>query len=82
MGRFEKGTTYIFVDVPSVDEFLKKVMNAGGKEITKKASIPGVGYSAYCRDTEGNIFGLFQRDPKAKYTITFSFFNTCYFFLT
>jgi len=66
MGRFEKGTTYIFVDVPSVDEFLKKVMNAGGKEITKKTPIPGVGYSAYCRDTEGNIFGLFQRDPKAK----------------
>ncbi|MEM3458255.1 MAG: VOC family protein [Candidatus Bathyarchaeia archaeon] len=66
MERFKKGTTFIFVEVPSVDDFLKKVINAGGKEVTKKAPIPGVGYSAYCKDTEGNIFGLFQRDPKAK----------------
>jgi predicted enzyme related to lactoylglutathione lyase len=27
--------------------------------------IPGVGWLAYCKDTEGNIFGLMQADPKA-----------------
>jgi hypothetical protein len=64
--RMDKETTVNFVDVPSVDDFLKKVEKAGGKTITKKAAIPGVGYSAYCKDTEGNVFGLFQDDPSAR----------------
>jgi hypothetical protein len=66
MQRMEKASTVIFVDVPSVDEYLKKVVQAGGKALTKKATIPGIGYSAYCLDTEGNVFGLFQDDPSAK----------------
>jgi hypothetical protein len=66
MERMEKGTITIFVDVPSVDEFLRKIMQAGGKALTEKMVIPGVGYSAYCMDTEGNLFGLFQGDPSVK----------------
>ena len=66
MKRMDKGTTFLFVDVPSVDEFLKKIVKAGGKIVTEKTAIPSVGYSAYVKDTEGNIFGLFQGDPKAK----------------
>jgi predicted enzyme related to lactoylglutathione lyase len=67
MERMEKGAaTCIFVDVPFVDEFLKKVVQADGKALTEKTAIPGVGYSAYCKDTEGNIFGIFQRDPSVK----------------
>jgi predicted enzyme related to lactoylglutathione lyase len=66
MERMEKGCTTIIVDVPSVDEFLKKVVAAGGKALTKKAAIPGVGYSAYCLDSEGNLFGIFQDDKAAK----------------
>jgi predicted enzyme related to lactoylglutathione lyase len=27
--------------------------------------MPGVGYMAYCRDTEGNTFGIMQEDPNA-----------------
>ena len=66
MKRMNKGTTFLFVNVPSVDEFLKKIVKAGGKIVTEKTAIPSVGYSAYVKDTEGNIFGLFQEDPKAK----------------
>jgi predicted enzyme related to lactoylglutathione lyase len=66
MERMEKGAITIFVDVPSVDEFLKKIAQAGGKALTAKMAILGVGYSAYCMDTEGNLFGLFQGDPSAK----------------
>jgi predicted enzyme related to lactoylglutathione lyase len=66
MERMEKGTTTIFVDVPSVDEFLQKIVQAGGKALTEKTAIPGVGYSAYCMDTEENLFGIFQGDPSAK----------------
>ena len=29
-------------------------------------AIPGVGWLAYCKDTEGHIFGMMQNDPSAK----------------
>ena len=54
------------VDVPSVDNFLKKITEAGGKVVLKKTAVPGVGYLAYCADTEGNVFGIMQNDPAAK----------------
>jgi predicted enzyme related to lactoylglutathione lyase len=34
--------------------------------IMAKTAIPGVGYFAYCEDTEGNLFGVMQADGKAK----------------
>ena len=67
MKRMDKGTTFLFVNVPYVDEFLKKIVKAGGKIVTEKTAIPGVGYSAYVKDTEGTIFGLFQEDSKTKW---------------
>ena len=30
-----------------------------------KMAIPGVGWLAYGKDTEGNIFGVMQTDPAA-----------------
>jgi predicted enzyme related to lactoylglutathione lyase len=53
------------ISVPSVDEFLQKVIKAGGKGLTPKMPIQGVGYFAYCQDTEGNMFGIMQADTKA-----------------
>ena len=57
-------TNYIGVD--SVDEYLVKVKDAGGKAITPKMTVPGWGYLAVCVDTEGNTFGLWQEDRSAK----------------
>jgi len=54
------------IDVPSVDDFLKKITQTAGKVITPKTTVPGVGYMAYCQDTEGNTFGIMQEDPSAK----------------
>jgi len=54
------------IDVPSVDEFAKKIQSKGGKVIVPKMAIPGVGYFAQCLDTEGNIFGIIQMDENAK----------------
>lgn len=53
------------VDVPSVDEFVRAVPERGGTVVVPKMPIPGVGWLAYAKDTEGNIFGLMQADPKA-----------------
>lgn len=54
------------IGVPDVDSFSKKVQNGGGKILQPKMAIPGVGWFATCQDTEGNIFGIIQRDEKAK----------------
>jgi predicted enzyme related to lactoylglutathione lyase len=66
MQRTSKGSTWNTIDVSSVDEYLQKILKAGGKVIQKKTAVPGVGYMAYCADTEGNVFGIMQADEKAK----------------
>ena len=53
------------IDVPSVDECVNRVVANDGKVIVPKRAVPGVGYLAYCRDTEGNLFGLMQSDESA-----------------
>jgi hypothetical protein len=61
-----RATTINTISVPSVDEFIKKIGKSGGKMVTKKEAIPGVGYFAYCQDTEGNTFGIMESDKSAK----------------
>jgi predicted enzyme related to lactoylglutathione lyase len=38
----------------------------GGKITMPKMVVPGVGYSAYFADPEGNIFGMMEADESAK----------------
>ena len=66
MSNINQKTTVNTVDVPSVENYLKKITEAGGKVVKPKTAVPGVGYMAYCVDTEGNVFGLMQNDPSAK----------------
>ena len=54
------------ISVPSIDEFVKKVVKNGGKVSMPKQSIPGIGYHAVCQDTEGNVFGILEEDETAK----------------
>ena len=54
------------IDVPSIDEYVKKIKTMGGQVITSKMPIPSVGYFAQCKDTEGNVFGIIQMDQDAK----------------
>lgn len=53
------------VDVESVDASLAQVLELGGQLALEKMPIPGVGWLAYARDTEGNVFGMMQNDPSA-----------------
>ena len=50
----------IYVGVESIDVALKKVESAGGKVVTPKTPIPGMGAYARIADTEGNVVGLFE----------------------
>ena len=54
------------VDVPSVDAAVQKITSLGGTIALPKMAIPGVGWLAYGKDTEGNIFGVMQADAGAK----------------
>ena len=54
------------IGVPSVDEAVALVEASGGKVIRPKSAVPGVGWLAYCQDTEGNGFGLMEDDPEAR----------------
>jgi hypothetical protein len=54
------------IDVPSVDDYAAKITEHGGQVVVPKMAISGVGYVAYCQDTEGNIFGIFQGDRSAQ----------------
>lgn len=47
------------------DAALNAVTANGGSIAWPKMPIPGVGWLAYFKDTEGNIFGLMQEDPNA-----------------
>ncbi len=53
------------IEVPSIDAFMIKIRENDGTVLTPKMTIPGVGYTARCRDTEGNIFGILVTDKTA-----------------
>lgn len=50
----------LYVDVKSVDEAIKAVQAAGGKVVTPRTPIPGMGAYGRVSDTEGNVIGLFE----------------------
>lgn len=54
------------IDVESVEDCIASIEANGGKVIRPKGAVPGVGWLAYCEDTEGNRFGLMQNDPNAR----------------
>ena len=58
-------TTVNTVDVPVLDEATDRVESAGGKVLVPRTSVKGVGFVAYCADTEGNVFGLMETNESA-----------------
>ncbi len=67
IARRQPGATVAMsLDVPSVDEYAGKIESAGGAIIVPKMAVPGVGWLAYFKDTEGNVFGIMEEDESAK----------------
>lgn len=54
------------VDVTAIDESIATVTANNGTVVVPKMPLPGMGWLVYCKDTEGNIFGMMQNDPNAK----------------
>lgn len=56
-------TAYVgILGVADLDAAISAVVKNGGKVESPKEQIPGVGWVAYFRDTEGNLFGALQPD--------------------
>jgi hypothetical protein len=54
------------VNVENLDQTIETVLANGGSMALPKMPVPGIGWLAYCKDTEGHIFGMMQNDPSAK----------------
>jgi uncharacterized protein len=57
-------STLLTFEVDSLDDFARKITEAGGKIVTPKLSIAGLGDIQYCRDTEGNSFGIVEYEKE------------------
>ena len=55
----------VIAGVADIDDTLIKVQRSGGEVIQGKLPIPGMGWSAYVRDPEGNTIGFFEQDSSA-----------------
>ena len=54
------------VDVADLDATTARLFDLGGRVVVPRMPIPTVGYLAYAKDTEGNVFGMMQMDANAK----------------
>ena len=52
--------------VANIDEHIARVKKLGGNVFVPKSAVQGLGYYAYCLDTEGNCFVLWETDHNAK----------------
>jgi predicted enzyme related to lactoylglutathione lyase len=54
------------VEVANLDESLEKALKAGGSIVAPRMAVKSIGWLAYFKDTEGNIFGMMQSDESAQ----------------
>jgi predicted enzyme related to lactoylglutathione lyase len=55
----------ITVDVDNLDASMVKAQGGGAVLCVPKMAIPRVGWLAYFKDPDGNIFGMMQMDGSA-----------------
>ena len=63
-GKTAPDAVTVTIDVPDIDAALVTVAKLGGKATSKKSPVGDMGFSAYFKDTEGNVIGLWQATPK------------------
>lgn len=54
------------IDVVSVETTVQLALENGGSIALPKMPVPGMGWLAYCKDPDGNIFGIMQNDATAE----------------
>ncbi|WP_028660845.1 VOC family protein [Nocardioides insulae] len=65
-GMFERTAEFpakapnIVIDVPDIDEALRKIEAGGGSAVVPRTPVGEMGFSAYFTDSEGNLLGLWE----------------------
>jgi predicted enzyme related to lactoylglutathione lyase len=54
-----------YIGVESVDEYVRKAKRLGAQEVMPKTPVKGMGWFAHLKDTEGNVFAIWEMDGKA-----------------
>ena len=55
----------VIVGVDDIDAALQRATDAGAKLVHGKNAVPGMGWSGYVEDPEGNVIGVWQTDESA-----------------
>jgi uncharacterized protein len=55
----------VYFGTDDMDSALDRVRQLGGSVVGEKSPVPGMGWYAHVRDTEGNRFSLWQSDENA-----------------
>jgi predicted enzyme related to lactoylglutathione lyase len=50
----------VVVDVESIDDALQRIGELGGETVIGRQPVGDMGFSAYAKDTEGNVVGLWE----------------------
>ena len=62
----EMATPVVTITVNDMDDALKRIEKEGGKIFVGKKEFGDRGYTAYFKDTEGNVMGLWQIRAKGQ----------------
>lgn len=53
----------IVIDVENLEDALKAVKEAGGSTVAERQAVGTMGFTAYFKDSEGNLVGLWETAP-------------------
>jgi predicted enzyme related to lactoylglutathione lyase len=54
-----------YINVESVDDFVRRAERLGAKVLMEKTPVPGMGWFGQLNDTEGNLLAVWENDPNA-----------------
>ena len=53
----------LVIDVDNLEDALKAVNEAGGSTVSEREAVGDMGFTAYFKDSEGNLVGLWETAP-------------------
>jgi len=59
-GKMAPDAVTVTIGVADIDKTIANITKLGGKQVGKKDAVGNMGFSAYFKDTEGNVIGLWQ----------------------
>jgi predicted enzyme related to lactoylglutathione lyase len=58
--NYKPGDVVVYIDSADIEASLKQIESLGGKRLSPKTEIPGMGWFAFFADPNGNRLALFQ----------------------